>query len=54
MIARLMLRRFLLIFDLSGNLNSSINTKQNIITVSTPLIKNDISNNIRIDLSAYV
>ena len=41
------------IFDLSGNLNSSINTKQNILTVSTPLIKNDISNNIRIDLSAY-
>ena len=41
------------IFDLSGNLNSSINTKQNILTVSTPLIKNDFSNNIRIDLSAY-
>jgi len=41
------------ITDLSSNLNTKINTKQNIISVVTPLIKNDISNNITIDLSAY-
>ena len=35
-----------------NTVNATLNTKQNIISVSTPLIK-DISNNISIDLSAY-
>ena len=35
-----------------GSLNIINSTKQNLISVSTPLIK-DVSNNITIDLSAY-
>ena len=35
-----------------ANTDTLLNTKQNIITVSTPLIK-DVSNNLSIDLSAY-
>jgi hypothetical protein len=38
-------------FDLS--LNDISNNKQNYFTCIEPLIKNDISNNITIDLSAY-
>ena len=43
--------------DVKSNVDSSLNSlttnKQNVFTCITPLIKNDISNNIRIDLSAY-
>jgi hypothetical protein len=47
-------------YPLKTNVDASLNTinnklsnKQNIISVTNPLIKNDISNNISIDLSAY-
>ena len=39
------------ISDLSSNLNTKINTKENILTFSNPLTKN--SNNVSIDLSNY-
>ena len=35
-----------------NTINTALATKQNLISVSTPLIK-DVSNNITIDLSAY-
>ena len=36
-----------------NNLSDVVNTKQDIFTCTSPLIKNDVSNNISIDLSAY-
>ncbi len=36
-----------------SSLNSLNTNKQNVFICVTPLIKNDISNNIRIDLSGY-
>ena len=37
-----------------NNLSDVVATKQNIFTCVSPLIKNDVSNNITIDLSGYV
>ena len=47
----------LTVYAIKTNVDSSLNSlntnKQNVFTCISPLIKNDISNNIRIDLSAY-